>query len=175
MIVDQSQVPKHEASIYPPVMSLEERQKILVEWNQTERDYPRNKCMHHLFEEQVQQSPDARAVLCAGKSLTYSDLNTQANQLARELKVLGVGPEVLVGVCLNRSCEMLVALFGILKAGGAYVPLDPNYPADRLEFIAHDSQIRVLITQREIVSKRQGLAKETSVLFMEDDRRKGSR
>ena len=170
MIVDQSQVPKHEASIYPPVMSLEERQKILVEWNQTERDYPRNKCMHHLFEEQVQQSPDARAVLCAGKSLTYSDLNTQANQLARELKVLGVGPEVLVGVCLNRSCEMLVALFGILKAGGAYVPLDPNYPADRLEFIAHDSQIRVLITQREIVSKRQGLAKETSVLFMEDDR-----
>ena len=154
------------------LMGPEERHRILVEWNQTERDYPRNKCVHQLFEEQVTRTPDAPAILFAGKSLTYSDLNIQANRLARELKALGVGPDVTVGVCLTRTFDMVVALMGILKAGGAYVPLDPNYPLKRLEFIAEDSQMRVVLTHREIISTRQSLVKNTPVIYMEDERTK---
>ena len=148
----------------------DERHKILAEWNQTERNYPRDKCVHQLFEEQVQRTPDAPAVRYRGKSLSYADLNTQANQLARKLKALGVGPEVLVGVRLERSFEMLVALLGILKAGGAYVPMDPNYPIDRLRFIADDSQIRAVVIHREIVSRQHSLVQNTPVIDIADDR-----
>ncbi len=151
-------------------LSPSERHRILVEWNHTHRDYPLDKYIHQLFEEQVQRTPNAPAVRFAGKSLTYANLNAQANQLARELKASGVGPDVLVGICLDRSFEMLVALFAILKADGAYVPLDPNYPVDRLQFIAEDSQIRVLVTRREIISRRKSLGQNTPLLFMEDDR-----
>ena len=100
-------------------MSETDRHRILVEWNQTQRDYPKDKCVHQLFEEQVVRSPDAVAVVFEETSLTYRELNARANQLAYHLLSLGVRPEVLVGICVERSLEMVVGLLGILKAGGA--------------------------------------------------------
>ena len=106
-----------------------ERRQLLVEWNDTAADYPRDQCIHQLFEEQVERTPDAVAVVFEDRQLTYAQLNARANQLARHLRRLGVGPEVLVGLCVERSLEMVVGLLGILKAGGAYVPLDPDLSA----------------------------------------------
>ena len=103
-----------------------------MEWNATERPYPANVCVHELFEAQADRTPDAVALSCEGEQLSYGELNAQANRLARHLRALGVGPDVRVGVCLERSIEMVVALLAVLKAGGAYVPLDPGYPAERL-------------------------------------------
>ncbi len=133
------------------LMSAAERHQILFEWNNTARDYPRDKCVHELFEEQVTHTPDAVAVVFEDQSLTYTELNARANQLAHHLQSLGVGPEVLVGLCVERSLEMIVGVVGILKAGGAYVPLDPDYPIERLKFIVQDSGIRVLLTQRDLL------------------------
>ncbi|MCC3419236.1 MAG: AMP-binding protein, partial [Microcoleus sp. PH2017_07_MST_O_A] len=110
-----------------------------------------DRCIHELFEFQVERSPDAIAVIFEGKQLTYQDLNSQANQLAHYLKTVGVGPEVLVAACVERSLEMVVGLLGILKAGGAYVPLDPHYPANRLAFMLEHSQTPVLLTQQHLV------------------------
>ena len=114
---------------------------MLVEWNDTAADYPKDKCIHELFEEQVEKTPDAIAVEFDGQQLTYRELNSRANQLAHHLIGLGVGPEKLVGICVERSIEMVVGLLGILKAGGAYVPLDPAYPKERLEFMLEDAQV----------------------------------
>ncbi|PSB51010.1 hypothetical protein C7B67_12455 [filamentous cyanobacterium Phorm 6] len=130
-----------------------ERHKILVEWNNTTRDYPLEKCIHHLFEEQVKRTPDAVAVVFEGEQLTYLELNAKANQLAHYLQGLDVGPEVLVGICVERSIEMIVGILGILKAGGAYVPLDPNYPSERLAFMLQDSSVLVLLTQSKLIEK----------------------
>jgi len=130
-----------------------QRHKLLVEWNNTAREYPQDKCIHQLFEEQVQQTPDAIAVVFEGEQLTYLELNEKANQLAHYLQELAVGPEVLVGICLERSIEMIVGLLGILKAGGAYVPLDPAYPFERLGFMLEDSCVPVLLTQSKLVEK----------------------
>ena len=107
-----------------------ELRKILVDWNQTEQDFPRDKGLHELFEEQVERTPEAIAVVFGNLQLTYRELNAQANQLARHLRKLGVGPDTLVGICVERSMEMVIGLMGILKAGGAYVPLDPEYPRE---------------------------------------------
>ena len=128
-------------------MTAAERHQILVEWNRTERDYPRDKCVHQLFEEQVERTPDAVAVVFEKDSLTYRELNARANQLAHHLRSLGVGPDVLVGLCVERSLEMMVGLLGILKAGGAYVPLEPGYPKDRLAFMLADANASVILTQ----------------------------
>jgi amino acid adenylation domain-containing protein len=133
-----------------PLLTASERQQILVEWNRTERGYPRNQCVHQLFEEQVQRTPDAVAVVFEGNTLSYRELDARANQLAHHLRSLGVGPDVLVGLCVERSLEMVVALLGILKAGGAYVPLDPRYPKERIEFILQDAAAPVLVTQRSL-------------------------
>jgi amino acid adenylation domain-containing protein len=127
-----------------------ERHQILVEWNRTERDYPRDKCVHQLFEEQAERTPDAVAVEFDGNSLSYRELNNRSNQLAHHLISLGVGPDVLVGLCVERSLEMVVALLGILKAGGAYVPLDPALPQQRLAFMLEDTALTVLLTQRRV-------------------------
>ncbi|MUG92160.1 amino acid adenylation domain-containing protein [Scytonema sp. UIC 10036] len=135
-----------------PLLPSDERHQLLVEWNHTQASYPEDACIHHLLEAQQQQSPDAIAAVFADEQLTYHELNARANQLARHLQTLGVGPEVLVGVCMERSLEMLVALLGILKAGGAYVPLDPAYPQERLAFMLEDAQVCVLLTQ-ECLSK----------------------
>ncbi|MEI6381464.1 MAG: amino acid adenylation domain-containing protein [Cyanobacteriota bacterium ELA615] len=129
------------------LLTSEEKQLILRDWNQTKTDYPNDKCIHQLFEQQVIKTPEAIAVIFENQSLTYQQLNNRANQLAHYLISLGVKPETLVGICLERSLEMIVGLLGILKAGGAYVPLDPNYPNERLAYILEDSAVEILLTQ----------------------------
>ncbi|MEG3918023.1 amino acid adenylation domain-containing protein [Microcoleus sp. T3_A4] len=130
-----------------------ERHKLLVEWNNTTREYPQDKCIHQLFEEQVKRTPDAVAVVFEEQQLTYLELNARANQLAHYLQGLGVGPEVLVGICVERSIEMIVGLLSVLKAGGAYIPLDPAYPFERLGFMLEDSSVPVLLTQSKLIEK----------------------
>jgi amino acid adenylation domain-containing protein/non-ribosomal peptide synthase protein (TIGR01720 family) len=130
-----------------------ERHQLLVEWNDTFADYPQNKCIHQLFEAQVERTPDAVAVVFEDEQLTYHELNCRANQLAHHLQGLGIEPEVLVGICVERSLEMIVGLLGILKAGGAYVPLDPEYPQERLSFMLEDAQVPVLLTQQQLLEK----------------------
>jgi len=135
-----------------PLLTEAEQLQLLVAWNDTRRDYPQDRCIHELFEAQVQRTPDAVVVVFEDKSLTYRELNAHANQLAHFLRVLGVGPEVLVTICIERSLEMVIGLLGILKAGGAYVPLDPAYPQARLAFMLEDSQAPVLLTQQRLVA-----------------------
>ncbi|MCE2699816.1 MAG: amino acid adenylation domain-containing protein [Nostocales cyanobacterium LE14-WE4] len=138
-----------------PLLSEAQRHQLLVEWNDTQVDYPHDLCIHQLFEEQVERNPDAVAVVFEEQQLTYYELNCRANQLAQYLRSLGVSADVLVGICVERSLEMVVGLLGILKAGGAYVPLDPDYPTERLSFMLADTQIKVLLTQQNLVEKLQ--------------------
>ncbi|MEH2084705.1 MAG: non-ribosomal peptide synthetase [Nostoc sp.] len=126
---------------------------LLIEWNYTQTDYPQQACIHQLFEAQVEKTPDAIALIFNNQYLTYRDLNSRANQLAKHLQSLGVGAETLVGIYIERSLEMIVALLAILKAGGAYVPLDPGYPQERLAFMLSDTQVSILLTQKELVAK----------------------
>ena len=135
-----------------PILTKAERHQLLVEWNDTKADYPNDKCIHELFAAQVEKSPDAMAVVSEDQKLTYRELNNRANQLAHYLQKLGVGLEALVGICVERSIETIVGLLGILKAGGAHLPLDPDYPKERLDFMVQDSQVRVLITQQQLIS-----------------------
>ncbi|MEH2317912.1 amino acid adenylation domain-containing protein [Nostoc sp.] len=134
-----------------PLLTKTEQQQLLVEWNNTQTDYIQDKCIHELFEAQVERSPDAIAVIFEDKQLTYQQLNAAANQLAHYLRSLGVGPEVLVGICVERSTDMVVSILGILKAGGAYVPLDPTYPKERLAFMLEDAQVSVLLTEDKFI------------------------
>ena len=136
-----------------PILTDAEKQQLLVQWNDAKSNYPKDKCIHELFEAQVDRSPNAVAVVFEDKQLTYRELNRRANQLAHHLRNLGVGPEALVGLCVERSLEMVVALLGILKSGGAYVPLDPTYPSERLAFMLADAQVSVLLTQQQLVEK----------------------
>ncbi len=133
-----------------PLLTEQERYQLLVEWNDTAVDYPQDKCVHQLFEEQVERTPDAVAVVFEEEELTYRELNNRANQLAHYLRSLGVSPEVLVGICVERSLEMVVGLLGILKAGGAYVPIDPSYPTKRIAYMLDNSQVPVLLTQNHL-------------------------
>src|SRR6185369_12813267 len=126
-------------------------QQVLVEWNQTARDYEQDLCLHEMFEAQVERTPGRIAAVHQAEELTYRELNARANKLAHYLQRLGVGPETCVGILMERSLEMLVGMFGILKAGGAYVPLDPEYPQERLAFMLADSGARVLLTQQHLV------------------------
>jgi amino acid adenylation domain-containing protein len=135
-----------------PMLTEREKQQLLVEWNNTLAEYPQDKCIHQLFEEQVIRSPDAVAVVFEGEQLTYRELNARANQLAHYLQSLRVEPETLVGICVERSLEMVVGLLSILKAGGAYVPIDPAYPEERIAYILDDSQLPVLLTQKKLVA-----------------------
>jgi len=132
------------------LLSGEERQQVLVDWNRTEAAY-REERVHELFEEQVRRNPGEVAVDFEGQSLTYEELNRQSNQLAHYLRKMGVGPEMRVGICMERSLEMVVGLLGILKAGGAYVPLDPGYPAERLAYMLEDAQAPVIIVQQKFM------------------------
>jgi amino acid adenylation domain-containing protein len=135
-----------------PLITAAERHQLLVDWNQTSADYPADKCIHQLFAEQAARTPEAIALVFEEQRITYQDLNQRANQLAHHLQSLGVGPDVLVGICVERSVEMLVGLLGILKAGGAYVPLDPAFPSDRLAYMLSDSQMTVLVAQQALLS-----------------------
>ena len=123
-----------------------ERQQLLVNWNDTDVEFPRDKCVQELFEAQTERTPGAVAIVFEDQQLTYRELNEQANRLADLLRAKGVGPDVLVGLCLPRSIDLVMAILGILKAGGAYVPLDAMYPRKRLEFMLQDTAIRILIT-----------------------------
>ncbi len=134
-----------------PLLSNTERHQLLVEWNDTARDYPRELCVHQLFEAQVARTPAKMAVAAANGELTFAQLNGRANQLAHHLRRLGVGPETMVGICVERSIEMVVGLLSILKAGGAYMPMDPFFPKDRLAFMLDDADVGVLLTQKHLL------------------------
>lgn len=134
-----------------PLLNEAERNQLLVKWNNTQTGYPRGRTVHHLFESQVDRTPNATAVVFENEHLTFRELNRRANQLAHHLVKLGVGPDVLVGILVERSLEMVVGLLGILKAGGAYVPLDPAYPRERVAFMLQDSEVPVLLSQHHLL------------------------
>ena len=142
-----------------------ERHQVLYEWNATEREYPRDKCVHELFEEQVRRSPEATAVAWQEKELSYGELNARANRLAHYLRELGVGPEIRVAICAERSFEMIVGLLAILKAGGVYVPLDPSYPEERLKYMLADSAPAALLMQGHLARLRLESAKHSQCLI----------
>ncbi|WP_298910929.1 amino acid adenylation domain-containing protein [uncultured Nostoc sp.] len=133
------------------LLTEEERQELLIDWNHTKKTYPENKCFHQLFEAQMEETPNAIAVVFDKQQLTYRELNIRANQLAHYLQKLGVVTDVIVGICVERSLEMIVTLLGILKAGGAYLPLDPSLPQERLKFMLKDAQVSVLLTQEKLL------------------------
>jgi amino acid adenylation domain-containing protein len=134
-----------------PLLKERERHQLLVEWNDTDRDYPREKCIHQLYEAQVERTPEAVALVFENRQLTYRELNRRANQLAHYLRKLGVGPEVRVAICMERSFEMVIGLLAILKAGGVYVPLDPDDPKERLAFMLEDTRVPMLLTHERLV------------------------
>lgn len=158
IIVEEQLQPVREPVVLNPeqpiakllVMSQTDREQLLPDWNNTATDYARARCIHAWFEEQVQQTPNAIAVVFDHEQLTYQQLNQQANQLAHHLQTLGVEPETLVGICIERSAMMVVALLAVLKAGGAYVPLDPSYPSDRLAYMLADAQVYLLLTTAKL-------------------------
>lgn len=137
---------------YLPLLTEEEQHQLVIEWNNTRTAYPKDACVQQLFEAQAARTPEAVALIFGQHRLTYRALNRRANQLAHYLQSLGVGPEVLVGICVARSVEMIVGILGILKAGGAYVPLDPAYPKQHLAFMLQDSQAPVLLTQQKLAA-----------------------
>jgi amino acid adenylation domain-containing protein len=134
-----------------PLLTPAEKQQTLVEWNGTKAEYPQDRCIHQLFEQQAERTPDAVAVVFEDQKLTYRELNERANQLAHYLQQLGVKSEVLVGICVERSLLTIVGILGILKAGGAYVPLDPANPIERTAFILQDASVSVLLTQETLL------------------------
>src|SRR5215469_12038377 len=147
-------------AVLPPA----ERHQLLCGWNNTATEYPRDKCIHQLFEEQVLKSPDATAVVFEDEALSYGELNRRSNQLAHYLRELGVRPDDRVALCVERGFEMIVALLAVLKAGGAYVPLDPAYPAERLRFMLEDSAPVALLTQQRLADLFTGLNHPLPVL-----------
>ena len=169
-----------------PLLAEAERHRMVVEWNDTTASRPLDRCVHQLFEAQVERTPDTVAVVvpsisngqtssvhdpASRQSLTYRELNRRANQLARYLRKLGVGPETVVGICVERSLEMIVGVLGVLKAGGAYLPMDPLYPQERLAFMLHDSQVPILLTQQHLLEHLPSsiLHSPFSVLLLDAD------
>jgi len=140
-----------------PLLTRREREQLLPAENQTCRDYPADRCLHQLFEEQVERTPDAVAVSYEGRSLTYRELNRRANQLAHYLRDQGVSADVLVGLFLERSLELVVGLLGILKAGGAYLPVDLAYPPERVAFMLEDARVPILLTQTSLLPGLPGI------------------
>lgn len=136
-----------------PLLTQTERRQILIDWNNTKADCPLVQCLHQLFEQQVEKTPNAIAVVFGSQSVTYAELNIKANQLAHFLRYKGVGADVLVGLCIERSLEMIIGLLGILKAGGAYVPMDPDYPHERLLYMMKDTEASVFLTQKKLIEK----------------------
>ena len=135
-----------------PILSAADHHQLLVAWNATQMEYAHDACIHHLFEAQAAQTPEAIAVVCADESLTYQALDQRANQLAHALQQRGVVPDSFVGICVDRSVDLLVAVLGVLKAGGAYLPLDPDYPRDRLRLMLMDTQVSLLVTQQPLIN-----------------------
>jgi amino acid adenylation domain-containing protein len=134
-----------------PMLTAPERHQLQVQWNDTAADYPKDRCIHDLFQEQAARHPDAVALVHGDDRLTYGGLNARANRLAHHLRSLGAGPEALIGICMERCPDMVVGMLGVLKAGGAFVPLDPNCPGERLAFMLRDTEVRVLLTHRALL------------------------
>ncbi|HEX8851949.1 MAG TPA: condensation domain-containing protein, partial [Pyrinomonadaceae bacterium] len=134
-----------------PLLTKKETRQLLDEWNDTGADYRQDVCFHELFERQVEQTPESTAFVFEDETLTYAELNARANKLARHLRRLGVGADVLVGICVERSSEMVVGVLGILKAGAGYVPLDPSHPKERLAFMLEDTRAPVLLTEKRLL------------------------
>ncbi len=149
-----------------PFLMESEKCLILEEWNDTTRDYPQDRCFHQAFEAQAEKTPDAVATIFDGQNITYGELNARANQLSHRLKKMNVSADNLVGICVERSIEMMIGLLGIMKAGGAYVPVDPAYPRDRVAFMLEDAGISVLLTQKKLVDSLPEHA--ASVLCLDD-------
>jgi len=133
------------------LLSDQEREQIIVEWNETGRPYPEDRRIHEMFEQQVESAPEAVALIYEDRQLSYAELNARANQLAHYLRRLGVGPERLVGICMERGPEMVIGLVATLKAGGAYLPLDPAYPAQRMAFMMEEAEVKALLTQQHLL------------------------
>lgn len=136
-----------------PLLTADEQHHLVVQWNQTTADHPRGRCVHELFREQAKRTPRAIALVQDHRQVTYEELEARSNQLGHYLRSLGVGPEVIVGLYVERSVEMLTGMLGILKAGGAYLPLDPTYPNERLNFMLKDSSVSLLLTQTGLAGK----------------------
>jgi amino acid adenylation domain-containing protein len=149
------------------MLSESEERQLLLEWNETQRDYPQGIGLHQLIEQQVERTPESIALVSGQQQLSYRELDARSNQLAHYLRSLGVTPDMPVGVLMERSVEMVVALLSILKAGGAYVPLDPQYPQERLAFMADDAKLPVLLAQRHLIDKLS--AHGARVLYLDDD------
>jgi amino acid adenylation domain-containing protein/non-ribosomal peptide synthase protein (TIGR01720 family) len=162
-IIDQPNAPISRL----PILTENEKHQLLVEWNDTQTNYPRNATINHLFEAQTEKTPNATALIFDQQQLTYQELNQQANRIAHYLRSLGVGPEVCVGLCLERSLDMVISILGILKAGGAYVPLDPEYPEKRLKFMLADTKAPVLITRQSLIPT--ALDQQTSVIYLDEN------
>ena len=161
-----------------PLLTEAEQQQILVTWNETGNtgnaaSTAKDICLHQLFESQVERTPKAIAIRAGERHLTYRTLNNKANQLAHHLQKQGVGPEVLVGICMERSLEVVIAMLAVLKAGGAYVPLDPAYPQERIAFMLHDSQAKILLTQRKLLAtlaeRWEHTKQPTSIVCLDSD------
>ncbi|RNB59090.1 amino acid adenylation domain-containing protein [Brevibacillus gelatini] len=150
-----------------PLMREEEEQLLITEWNRTEVPYSREKCVHEMIEEMAAKAPDSVALIVGEQRVTYGELNKQANKLAHYLRKQGVGPEVLVGICAERTVEMMIGLLAILKAGGAYVPIDPAYPAERIAYIIEHSRIPLLLTQEKLLPTLP--AHEAQVICLDSD------
>ena len=152
-----------------PMLPEEEREQLVYEWNATEAEYPRDKCMHELFEEQVERTPNVIAIVYQEQALSYGELNRRANRLAHYLRDLGVGPDKRVAICVERGLEMVVGLLAVLKAGGAYVPLDPAYPAERLRYMIEDSAPVVLLTQTRLGNSFMGSGNGRPIVMLDGE------
>ncbi len=139
------------------ILTEAEQEQLLFEWNNTQKDYPQDLCVHELFEKQVKQTPNAIALIYEQQKITYQELNIRSNQLAHYLQKIGISSEVLVGICVERSIDMVVGMLAVIKAGGAYLPLDPNYPSERLNFILEDAQVSILLTQQRCLERLEQL------------------
>jgi surfactin family lipopeptide synthetase C len=159
----------HQSLSSLPLLTAAEIHQQLIEWNNTQTDYPKDKCIHQLFEEQVEKTPDAVAVVFEDQQLSYQELNQRANQLAHYLRKLNIKAEVPVAICLERSLEMVISILAILKAGGVYVPIDPTYPSERLVWMLEDIQTPVLLTQNKLSTKLPPFTPKVVCLDQEEE------
>jgi non-ribosomal peptide synthetase component F len=150
------------------ILTPAEKHKLLLEWNDTAADYPKDKCIHQLFEEQVEKTPDNIAVVFEGTELTYRELNNKSNQLGHYLQTKGIKPDSLVGICVDRSLEMIVGLLGILKSGGAYVPIDPTYPEERISYMLEDADCEIVLSQEHLKLPKTN----SKIVYLDADWRK---
>ncbi|HIK08630.1 MAG TPA: amino acid adenylation domain-containing protein [Trichormus sp. M33_DOE_039] len=167
-VILESIVTNIESKISDLSLLTTKEQQLLINWNATSREYPTHECIHELFTAQVERTPDAIALIFGEQAFTYQEINIKANQLAHYLQTLAVKPETPVGICMERSPEMLIGMLAILKAGGFYVPLDPAYPEARLQYILADAEVKVLLTQKYLQLQLPEL-QSTKILYLEEN------